>query len=298
MIDMFNMMTLKANDGQTTIAKYNKETWLYPMRFLDQDSLALYRQGFMTSGSEVLAVNEVRSFYFPLIGDIFALNEVVLSSVKGELSYEFAFDSSVWGNSVPDLIKFQLITRHQAFDIESVKILKHRYNNLRQEFVFREMVEMTFNRTLSPATDNDFLLTQFNSPASEVYVQIFQAGQMITDFEQLIDTYDITDEDDNSIIGSKPVSVDYHKFILNAAHDVSSVLDPSASDPWLVIPLSSDSASDYAEGAVNGYHSFSGKDQLKIKTLSTLVEGSYKIRVYYAKLRKLHIDGGRISLSD
>ena len=297
MLDIFSVMTLKANKGQTTLLKNNKETWLYPMRFLDQDTIALYRNGFMTSGSEVLAINESKSFYFPLIGDIFALNEIFLAGISDDISYEFSFKSSVWSGSVPDLVKFQLITRHQKFDPDGTVMMKHRYNNLNQQFRYREMVEMTFNRTLSPSSDNDFILNQFNSPASEVYVQVFSAGQMISDFEQHIDTYDITDEDDNSIIGSKPVSVDYHKFILNAAHDVSSVLSANP-DPWLVIPLSSDSASDYAQGAVNGYHSFSGKDQLKIHTKSTLVEGNYKIRVYYAKLRMLHINQGQISESD
>lgn len=299
MIDPFKLLELKANDGQTPIMTMNKETWLYPMRFLDQDTLTLYRQGFMTSGSETLAVGVSRSFYIPLISDIFALNEIFLTGIKGEISYEFSFDSAVWGTGgIPDLTKFQLITRHQKFDNNGVKALTHRYNNLDQEFLYREMISMTFNRALSPSSDNHFILNQFNSRASEVYVQIFSAGQMISEYEQLIESYDLTDEDDNSIIGSKPVDVDYHKFILNAAHNVSSVLDPSVPDPWLVIPLSSNSASDYQDGAVNGFHKFSSKDQLKLTTSSALVDGVYKIRVYYAKLRRLHIKNAYISLSD
>jgi hypothetical protein len=299
MVDIFKLMTLKANDGQTIISKHNKETWLYPLRFLDESTLALYRQGFMTSGSETLAVNESRSFYIPLIGDIFCLNELILSSIKGEVSYEFSFDSSVWGDGgVPDLTKLSLITRHQAFDIDAVRLLKNRYNSSRQEFLYREMVEMNFKQTLSPSSEINLILNQFNSPASELYVQISSAGQMISEFEQHIDTYDVTDEDDNSIIGSKPVSVDYHKYVLNAAHDITSVLESNVADPWLVIPFSSDSHSDYLEGSINGFHKFTSKDQLKLVTRSDLTAGSYNIRVYYAKIRRLIITGGKISLSD
>jgi hypothetical protein len=65
--------------------------------------------------------------------------------------------------------------------------------------------------------------------------------------------------------------------------------------------LSSDSADDYKNGAMNGFHSFNGKETLRFTTKSTLVEGAYTIRVYCAKIKTMTItgdgeEGGEISV--
>ena len=295
--DQIKYINIKANNGQTTICKLNKETLLYPMRFLDQDTLGLYRQGFMSDTNETLAASATRTYYLPLIGDVFALNELFLAGIDGDITYEVYFDSGAWAGVVPDLEKLYIITRHQKYDFEGQRQMTLRYSSMFQEFRYRELVEMNFNQTLSPSGTFEFILSQFSHPGSEIYIQIFETGDLLGDLVQYVQTYDLEDADSQSIIASQAVDADYHKIILNAAHDVSNVMASSTSDPWLIVPLSSNSADDYVSGGINGYHDFVGKEKLIITTKSTLVEGTYTVRIYYAKIRTLSINQGEVRVS-
>jgi hypothetical protein len=251
----------------------------------------------MTTGSEVLAPNEKRTFYFPLIADFFVLNEIFLQGIDSAIEYKFKFSSSIWNGLCPDLTKFDLIVRHQAFDRGDTEIMEHRYANLNQEFLFRDLQMQDFDRTLNPGTNYEFILQSFNFQASELYVQIFKPNDMLGDFSQHIDSYDVSNTGNVSVIGTEAVEVSYQKFILNPVHDVANVLSADQIDPWVVIPFSSDLAADYANGEVNGFHRMLITDKLKIKTNSALTSEAYKIRVYAAKITTIYIYQGKILLA-
>lgn len=299
-IESLNKVQLLFNDDTDLCLTLNKESLLYPLRFEDQDKLALYRKGFMCETGEELAVNESRTFYFPLLADVLALNEVFLASIKGEITYRFTFDKAVWGDGgIPEVESVFIMTRHQKYNDEGFNKMQARYNSMKLSFRYRDLQEINRTSTLTPSDSFDYILQKFTSDMSELYIQIYQKGTLVENFQQYIQSYDLLDESGQvSVIGSTPVDVDYHKYILNAAHNVASVVSSNASDSWLVIPLSSKIAEDYKSGSVNGFHTFNGKDTLRLKMKSVLVEGSFGIKIYGAKLRSFTIKKGVISVSD
>jgi hypothetical protein len=226
------------------------------------------------------------------------LNEIFLAGIKGDITYEFYFDPAVWGvGSVPNLTKCNVISRHIKYGTDELTKMERRYKNLSQSFRYRDLVEQNFSKTLDPSTDYEFLTTQFTSPGSEVFVQVYKAGDKIADLVQHIESYNIKDDGGQSILSSEAMNTDYHKIILNAAHSLANVVDSTTSDPWLIIPLSPDGTDDIANGSINGFHDFNGGEQLLFKTKSTLVSGIYKVKVYYSKIRMLNITGGKIQVN-
>jgi hypothetical protein len=296
-VDFLKYIEITGNDGSDLITQITRENFLYAMRFLEQGDLDLYKSGFVCEDGEELAPNGKRTFYLPLIGDPLVLNEVFLAGIKGDITYSFYFDPAVWGNgNVPSLTKCNMISRHLRYDDDEFKAMKMRYARSNQAFRYRELVDQNWTRTLDPSTDYELLTTQFKNLGSEVFIQIYQAGDQVAELVQHVASYDIEDDDGQSILSSEPMEADYHKIILNAAHGVSNVVDSTASDPWLVIPLSPDGMADVANGSISGMYDFNGGEKLLFKTKSTLVSGTYKIRVFYSKLKLIRVSGGVITI--
>jgi len=296
-VDFLKYVEITANDGSDLVSQISHENFLYPMRYLEQGDLDLYKSGFVCDDNEEIAVNGKRMFYLPLIGDPLVLNEVFLAGIKGDITYSLYFDPAVWGiGDVPSLTKCNMISRHLRYDDDEFKAMKMRYARSNQAFRYRELVDQNWTRTLDPSTDYEFLTTQFKNLGSEVFIQIYQAGDQVVDLVQHVASYDIEDDDGQSILSSEPMDADYHKIILNAAHGVSNVVDSTASDPWLVIPLSPDGMADLSSGSISGMYDFNGGEKLLFKTKSALVSGTYKVKVFYSKLKLIRVSGGVITI--
>jgi hypothetical protein len=296
-VDFLKYIEITANDGSDLVSQITRENMLYAMRYLEQGDLDLYKSGFVCDDDEELAPNAKRTFYLPLIGDPLVLNEVFLAGIKGAITYSFYFDPAVWGiGNVPTLTKCNMISRHLRYNDDEFKAMKMRYARSNQSFRYRELVDQNWTRTLDPSTDYDVLTTQFKNLGSEVFIQIYQAGNQVADLVQYVQSYDIEDDDGQSILSSEPMDAAYHKIILNAAHGVSNVVDSTASDPWLIIPLSPNGMADVANGSISGMYDFNGGEKLLFKTKSTLVSGTYKIKVFYSKLKLIRVAGGVITI--
>jgi hypothetical protein len=293
-VDMLKYINLKCNNGSDLIQQISRENLLFPLRYMDKEDLDLIKTGFVCDDGEVIAANGKRTFYLPLF-DVLVLNEVFLAGIKNELTYELYFDPSVWSGSVPSLTKCQMISRHLRYDTVEFNEMMGRYSALEQSFRYRDLVDQNWTQTLDPSVQYEFLTTQFNAPGSEVIIQVMEAGDKVADWVQYVDSYDIEDQGGQSILGSEPMSAMYHKIVLNAAHGINSVVSAN-NDPWLIIPLSPSGAQDLLHGSVSGVYDFTSNEKLIFKTKSTLSTGAYKIKISYAKLRLMTIDGGHISV--
>jgi hypothetical protein len=137
-VDFLKYVEITANDGSDLVSQITRENFLYPMRYLEQGDLDLYKSGFVCDDNEEIAVNGKRMFYLPLIGDPLVLNEVFLAGIKGDITYSLYFDPAVWGiGDVPSLTKCNMISRHLRYDDDEFKAMKMRYARSNQAFRYR-----------------------------------------------------------------------------------------------------------------------------------------------------------------
>lgn len=285
------------NDGNTHICEMTKETLMYPLRFLDPSTLARYKRGYESDDLEVIAPGGYRTWYIPLLADPFAINEVFMQAVQGRLVYKVEFDKTAWVDGYPTLTELSIISRHLYYDQNTMEKRKMADMNAIRDYNFRSFAVRNPSKIITAGGSLEVNLDGFTKKASEVYIQLWKNGETLVDFANYIDSYDITDAGNTSLIASGPIDSVYDDVILSAVHEYEPVIG-ATSDPWVVISFTPENANDFKSGEVHGHRHFTGKEILKLKISSSLPSADYQLRIYYGELNRMQSVGGIFNLTE
>ena len=296
--EMITSIKILCNDGNTQICELTKETLMYPMRFLDQSTLARIKRGYESDEDEVIASGASRTWYIPLIADPFAINEVFMQAVQGRLVYKVEFDKGAWVDGHPVLTELSMYSRHLYYDMAVMEARKNADMQMIRNYNFRSYVAKNPSKIITAGANLEVNLDGFaNKRASELILQLWKNGQHLVDFGQYIDSYDITDAGNTSLIASGPIDSVYDDVVLSAVHDYEPVIGTTR-DSWTVISFSPSMAADFNSGESHGQRLFTGKEILKLKISASLPDSSYQLRIYYGELNKMKSAGGVFSLTE
>jgi hypothetical protein len=285
-----------SNNGNTQLCEYTKETLLYPLRFLRPSQLARYKRGYQSDVDETLAAGLSRTWYIPLLGDLFAINEVFMQAFQGRLIYKVEFDRAAWVDGFPQLEELSIVSRHIYYNSAVMQSRLEAERNTIRQYNFRSFTVKNSDKLITAGANVEVLLDGFTKRASEMYLQLWKNGESLADIGQYIDSYDITDAGNKSYIGGTAIDATYNDVILSAAHDYEPVCD-ATTDPWTVISFTPENMNDYATGESHGSHLFTGKEILKIKISADLPSAGYQLRIYFGEHNRMESVGGKFSLT-
>jgi hypothetical protein len=277
------------------VQMHTKDSLLYPLRLLDSETLTRYKRGYESADGETIAAGASRTYYFPLLSDCFALNEVFIMAVKGGIQYKLTFDSTAWVDGYPTLIECDMISRHLYYSQSWMDRLKREYALGTKTFNFRSYTVKKYPAIMLAGDNMEQSLETYGGDAIEIFMQLYANGEKIEDLGQYIDSYDITDAQNQSYISSGPVDSTYDDLILNAVHDYTPVIGVDR-DPWTVLSFSPDMVEDFQSGEVHGHRQFDKSEILKLKVSADLPDGSYKLRLTFGELSQFEMAGGRLRL--
>lgn len=295
--EMITSIKILTNDGNTQICELTKETLMYPLRYLTPSTLARYKRGYESDDAEVIASGDSRSWYIPLLADPFAINEVFMQAVQGRLVYKIEFDKTAWVDGYPVLTELSLISRHLYYDQDLMEGRKNADMQSIRDYNFRSFVVKNPSKIITAGGNLEVNLDGFTKKASELYLQLWKNGEAMVDFGNYIDSYDITDAGNTSLIASGPIDSVYDDVILGAVHANEPVIG-ATSDPWVVISFTPENAEDFGTGEVHGHRHFTGKEILKLKISSLLPSADYQLRIYYGELNRMQSVGGVFNLTE
>jgi hypothetical protein len=290
-----NNIKILPNGGNTQLCEFTKETLMYPLRFLHPATLERYKRGFESADGEVIAPGESRTWYIPLLADPFAINEVFMQAIDGRLLYKVEFDKTAWTGGYPILSECSIVSRHIYFDEVFMRSKRDLDMHSILDYNFRSYVVVNPSKTITAGANFEIRLDGFGKRAIEIFLQLWKNGEQLEDLGQYIDSYDITDANNSSLIASGPIDKIYDDVVLSAVHDYQPVLGTTR-DPWTVISFSPEMASDFLTGEVHGNRKFNTKEILKLKISPSLPSAGYQLRIYYGEVNKFRSAGGVLSL--
>lgn len=286
--ETLDFIWLKLNGANLSLMRMDKETLMYPLRFLDQETLTRFKRGY--EGGDPIPAGEQRTYYVPLLGDPFVLNSIFMQAIKGGLQYNVHFDKTAWVDGYPDVVELSMISRHVYHAEPTMKMLRDDFRNESNLFNYRSFTVQKPTESIAPGQTVEIKLDGFKNKASDVIIQIYQPGQKLTELDNWIDRYDITDANNSSLISSGPVDKAYSDIILDGAHDHLPVIG-ALNDSWTVISFSPEMAEDFLTGSVSGHRQFTGDEILKLTISPDLPDNSYKCKIYFGKLDRFESNG-------
>jgi bifunctional DNA-binding transcriptional regulator/antitoxin component of YhaV-PrlF toxin-antitoxin module len=287
--ETLDFIWLKLNGANLSLMRMDKETLMYPLRFLDEETLTRLKRGY--EGGDPIPAGGQRTYYVPLLGDPFVLNNIFMQAIKGGLQYNVHFDKNAWINGYPDVVELSMISRHTYHSEPTMKMLRDDFRTESNLYNFRSFTVQKPTESITPGQVVEIKLDGFKHKASDVIIQIYQAGQKLTELADWIDRYDITDANNVSLISSGPIDKQYDDVILGGAHDHLPVIG-ALNDSWTVISFSPEMAEDFLTGSVNGHRQFTGDEVLKLTISPDLPDNSYKCKIYFGKLDRMESNGG------
>jgi hypothetical protein len=293
--EMIHNLKILANGGNTQICEFSKESLMYPLRYLDTATMARYKRGYESEDAEVVAAGESRTWYIPLLADPMALNRVFMQGVRDRFIYRVEFDKAAWTDGYPVLSDLSIISRHMFLSNSFMAGKRNADLQSVQDYNFRSFVAVNPNKIITAGATLEVRLDGFNRRASELYLQLWKNGQTLGQLAQYIDSFDLTDANNQSLIASGPIDSVYDDVILSAVHDFQPVIG-STRDSWTVLSFSPEPVSDFTSGESHGSRKFTGSELLKIKISASLPSADYQLRVYYGEEAKFRSAGGVLSL--
>ena len=133
--ETIDFIWLKLNGANFSLMRMEKETLIYPLRFLDQETLTRFKRGY--EGGEPIPAGGQRTYYIPLLGDPFVLNSVFMQAIKGGLQYNVNFDKNAWVDGYPDVVELSMISRHVYHSEPTMKMLRDDFRTESNLYNFR-----------------------------------------------------------------------------------------------------------------------------------------------------------------
>jgi hypothetical protein len=277
------------------VQMHTKDSLLFPFRLLDPETLARYKRGFVSEDGETIAAGASRTYYLPILADCFALNEFFMMSIKGGLQYKLTFDATAWVDGYPTLVGCDMISRHLYYSQDWMDALKREYALSSKTFNFRSYTVKKFTATLIGGDLAEQSLETYGGDAIEIFMQIYANGEKIEDLGNYIDSFDITDADNQSYISSGPIDSTYDDLILYGVHDYTPVVGTDR-DPWTCLSFSNKMVNDFLTGQVHGHRQFDKSEILKINVSSDLPAGAYHLRLTFGELAQFRSEGGNLKV--
>jgi hypothetical protein len=280
---------IRLSNANLALMRLDKEALMYPMRFLDQETLTRYKRGY--EGGDPIPAGGQRTYYVPILADPFVLNTVFMQAVKGGIQYNINFDRNAWVDGFPDLVELSMISRHIYHSEPTMKMLRDDFRQEHNVFNYRSFKLQQPTESITAGQTVEIKLDGFKNKASDVFIQIFSNGQTLTELGDWIDRYDITDANNVSLISSGPIDKEYDDVILGGVHDHLPVIG-QLSDSWTVISFSPEMGEDFLTGSVSGHRQFTGDELLKLTISPDLPAGTFKCKIYFGKLDRMESNGG------
>jgi hypothetical protein len=280
---------LKLNGANLNLMRFDRETLIYPLRFLDSETLTRFKRGY--EGGDPIAAGEQRTYFIPLLGDPFALNNIFMQSIKGGIKYNVNFDRNAWVDGHPSVEEVSLISRHVYHSEPTMMMLRDDFRSETNIYNFRSFHLQEPTETVTPGSKFTTKLDGFTDKCSDMFIQIYKDGETLTELGNYIDTYDITDANNASLISSGPIDKKYDDVILSSAHDYLPVIG-NLSDSWTVVSFSPEMAEDFLTGSVSGHRQFTGGEKLNLTISPDLPAGTYKCKIFFGKLDRMESNGG------
>jgi len=301
---LFDRVEVLAEGGNVQIARWEPAQLWWPFRHVDGTSFTLnWLSGIsQINPTGLISGTPPKTYYIPILGDVFARNEAYLGHLRSDLYFRVWFKGASafrnLGNGPPTLGRLSIIVEQDHWAPAERMQLHDRALSSSIDYRFGRPGFQSIVENLAPNTRYSFALTAVQGLVSEMIVTIKVAGasgEYIYDFKPWA-SYELLDGSGSSLTGGMPITYDYQKSVVDGSRQSSAAIDTLSSPSYPIVIEFGSAKADFLHGSLTGYIPFTGQERLIITTEDTLNPASYEIRVEYLSVARVNIDRGRIAV--